>query len=233
MRSKKRSKNHLTTLMKYVVLLCIFAILGSTAACSLPFKIVPNTQEEGPPPEEHWEEGEPPPEEHWEEGEPPPEEHMPGEEPHPEPPPGEEPPPEPPPGEPPPPPPAQPAQPAPPSSSGGGAFSADVSVTDIYPGNQPQGQFHVRITNHGPGTLNNVTVPVLCQYERTDKNTKAQSAQSAHISVTLSMKPGEQMSFPTTLSLDTNVFEYLVACEVQPNFDDPNPGNNNYNEPIY
>ena len=236
MNSKKRSKNHLRTLIKYVVLLCIFAILGSTAACSLPFKIVPNTQEEGPPPEEHWEEGqpppeeqweegEPPPEEHWEEGEPPPEEHWEEGQPPPEPPPGEEPPPE-------PPPPSQP-QPAPPSSSGGGAFTADVSVTDIYPGNQPQGQFHVRITNHGPDTLNNVTVPVLCQYERTDKNTKAQSAQAATISVSLSMKPGEQMSFPTTLTLDTNVFEYLVACEVQPNFNDPNPGNNNYNEPIY
>jgi len=248
MDSKKRTKNHLTILIKYVVLLCIIAILGSTAACSLPFKIVPNTQEEGPPPEEqfqgeehwegdepppeehweegepppeeHWEEGQPPPEEHWEEGQPPPEEHMPGEEP--------------PPGEPPPEPPLpQPAQPTQSSSSGGGAFSADVSVTDIYPGNQPHGQFHVRITNHGPGTLNNVTVPVLCQYERTDKNTKAQSAQSATISVTLSMKPGEQMSFPTTLTLDTNVFEYLVACEVQPNFNDPDPGNNNYNEPLY
>ncbi len=217
MNSKKSSKNHLPTLIKYVVLLCIFAILGSMAACSLPFKIVPNTQEEGPPPEgnfqeeEHWEEGEPPPEEHWEEGEPPP-----------EPPPNE------------PPPAQQPAQPpAQPPSGGGGAFSADVSVTDIYAGNKPQGQFHVRITNHGPGTLNNVTIPVKCQYERTNKNTKAQSAQSATISVNLSMKPGEQMSFPTTLTLDTNVFEYLVACEVLPNFDDPNPGNNNFNEPIY
>ena len=94
----------------------------------------------------------------------------------------------------------------------------------------PQGQFHVRITNHGPGTLNNVTVPVVCQYERTDKNTNAQSAQSANISVKLGMKPGEQMSFPTTLTLDTNVFEYHVACEVLPNFDDPNPGNNLHNE---
>ena len=225
MNSKKRSKNHLTTLIKYVVLLCIFALLGSTAACSLPFKIVPNTQEEGPPPEEHFEEGQPPPEEHFEEGQPPPEEHF--EE-------GQPPPEEQPPGEPPPePPPPQPAQPAQPSSSGGGAFTADVAVTDIYAGNKPQGQFHVRITNHGPGTLNNVTVPVTCQYERTDKNTKAQSTQSANISVKLSIKPGEQMSFPTTLTLDTNVFEYLVACEVQPNFNDPDPGNNNYNEPIY
>ncbi|MBT6012440.1 MAG: hypothetical protein HOG80_13790, partial [Candidatus Marinimicrobia bacterium] len=126
--------------------------------------------------------------------------------------------------------PAQPAQPAQPS---GGAFSADVSVTDIYPGNKPQGQFHVRITNHGPGTLNNVTVPVTCQYERTDKNTKAQSSKVANITVKLSIKPGEQMTFPTTLDLDTNVFEYLVACEVKPNFNDPDMGNNNYNEPIY
>jgi len=236
MNSRNRSKNHLRTLIKYVVLLCIFAILGSTAACSLPFKIVPNTQEEGPPPEEHWEEGQPPPEEHMP-GEEPPPEPPPGEEPPPEPPPGDEPPPEPPPGEEPPPEPppgeAPPPPPAPPSGGGGGAFTADVSVTDIYAGNKPQGQFHVRITNHGPDTLNNVTVPVVCQYERTDKNTKAQSAQSATISVSLSMKPGEQMSFPTTLSLDTNVFEYLVACEVQPNFNDPNPGNNNFNEPIY
>ena len=218
MRSIKRSKNHLTTLMKYVVLLCIFAILGSTAACSLPFKIVPNTQEEGPPPEEHWEEGEPPPEEH-----------MPGEEPPPEPPPGEEPPPDPPPGEPPPPP---PPPPAPPSGGGGGAFTADVAVTDIFPDKMPHGQFHVRITNHGPGTLNNVTVPVVCQYERTDKNNKSQSAQGATISVKLGIAPGEQMSFPTTLNLDTDVFEYLIACEVLPNFDDPNPGNNVYNESI-
>ena len=229
MDSKKRGKKHLTTLIKYVVLLCIFALLGSMTACNLPFKIVPNTYEEGPPPEEpfqgeeQWEEGEPPPEEpfqgeeHWEEGEPPPEEHIPG----------EEPPPEPPPGEPPPPP------PPPPPSNGGGPFSADVSVTDIYAGNKPQGQFQVRITNHGPGTLKNVTVPVRCEYERTDKNTKQQSSKSATISVKLSIKPGEQMSFPTSLTLDTNVFEYLVACEVMPNFDDPNPGNNNFNEPIY
>ena len=225
MNSKKRSKNHLPGLIKYVVLLCIFAILGSTAACSLPFKIVPNTQEGGPPPEEqfmgeeHWEEGEPPPEEHWEEGEPPPEEHMPGEEPPPEPPPGE-------------PPPPQPEPPAPPSGGGGGAFKTDVAVTDIYPDKTPHGQFHVRITNHGPGTLNNVTVPVVCQYERTDKNNKSQSAQGATISVKLSIAPGSQKSFPTTLNLDTDVFEYLIACEVLPNFDDPNPGNNVYNEMI-
>ena len=86
MNSKKRNKNHLTILIKYVILLCIFALLGSTAACSLPFKIVPNTQEEGPPPEEHWEEGQPPPEEP-----------SPGEHPPEEPPPGEHPPEEPPP----------------------------------------------------------------------------------------------------------------------------------------
>jgi len=86
MNSKKSTKFFLSALIKYVVLLCILALLGSTAACSLPFKIVPNTQEGGPPPGEEPREGEQPPEEHWEEGEPPPEEHMPGEEPPPEPP---------------------------------------------------------------------------------------------------------------------------------------------------
>ena len=218
MNFRKSSKNQKSIMFRYVVLISVFALLGSITACSLPFKVVPNNYEEGPPPGEEFHE-----EEHWEEGEPPPEGHVPGEEPPTESPPNE------------PPPPAPPSNAPPPASSnsGGGAFSADVSVTDIYPGNQPQGQFHVRITNHGPGTLNNVKVPVLCQYERTDKNTKAQSAKSATIQVILSIKPGEQMSFPTTLTLDTNVYEYLVACEVQPNFDDPDPGNNNYNEPIY
>ncbi|MBC8506166.1 MAG: hypothetical protein H8D34_14995, partial [Chloroflexi bacterium] len=42
-----------------------------------------------------------------------------------------------------------------------GAFTADVAVTDIYPSGQPHGQFHVRITNHGPGTLNNVHADIL------------------------------------------------------------------------
>jgi len=74
MNSKKRNKTYLTRMVKYVVLLCIFALLGSTTACSLPFKIVPNTQEGGPPPEEHWEEGEPPPEGPMPEEEHPPEE---------------------------------------------------------------------------------------------------------------------------------------------------------------
>ena len=96
----------------------------------------------------------------------------------------------------------------------------------------PYGMFHARITNNGPGTLNKVTVPVVCQYERTDKNTGAQSQQTANVSVTLNLSPGKTKDFPTTLSLDTNVFFYLVACEVLPNFNDPNPGNNLYNEMI-
>lgn len=221
MNSKNRSTNHLTILM------CLAVLMLVTLACSLPFN-VPREEppEEFPPPEEPFQGKEP-----WE-GEHPPEEPMPGEPMHEEPmpdeppPPGEEPPPEPGSGEPPPP------QPAPqqPSGGGGGPFTTDVAVTDIYPGNKPHGQFHVRITNNGPGTLNKVTGPVVCAYDRTDKNSGAKSYQSATTSVTLSMKPGETMSFPTTLSLDTNVFEYRIACEVLPNFNDPNPGNNVYNE---
>ena len=124
----------------------------------------------------------------------------------------------------------QPQQPQQPS---GGQFSADIAVTDIYPGKQPYGQFHVRITNNGPGTLSKVKVNVDCSSERSDKNNgQLSSGGNAKFDVTLNMKPGETKSFPTTLKLDTTVFDYLVGCEVFPGFNDPNQGNNVYSETL-
>ncbi len=112
-------------------------------------------------------------------------------------------------------------------------WTTDVAVTDIYPGNQPHGQFHVRVTNHGPGTLNKVKVDLLCGFDSMDKNTnKVGPSDQVEFSVTLGMRPGETQSFPTGLDLDTSVFEYNVGCEVFPGFNDPDPGNNYYNEEI-
>lgn len=115
--------------------------------------------------------------------------------------------------------------------SSGGAFSADIEPTDIYPGNQPHGQFHVRITNHGPGTLNNHQVTVFCSSQPTDINTK-QSAPgvASQFIITQSMKPGETHTHPTGLTLDFNTFSYVVECELKPGFTDPNMGNNKYGE---
>jgi len=60
---EQSKKTKIRILIKYLALLCMLAALGSAAACTMPFKIVPNTQpEEGPPPgEEPFPPGEEPP----------------------------------------------------------------------------------------------------------------------------------------------------------------------------
>ncbi len=116
-------------------------------------------------------------------------------------------------------------------SNVGGEWKTDIAVTDIYPGNQPHGQFHVRITNHGPGTLNNVKLELGCGYDSQDKKTGLVGpSDMAYFSVTLGMRPGESQSFPTGLNLDSSTFSYLVGCSASPGFQDPNPSNNDYNE---
>jgi hypothetical protein len=116
----------------------------------------------------------------------------------------------------------------------GGQFTADLAVTDMFAGNQPHGQFFVRITNHGPGTLSNVNVQVSCSAERSDKsNGNLSSGGNRNFNVKLNMSPGQTREFATGLSLDTNVFDYLVGCEVHPGFNDPNPGNNVYGEMLH
>jgi len=112
-----------------------------------------------------------------------------------------------------------------------GAFTADVAVTDIYPGNQPHGQFHVRITNHGPGTLHNVHADIFCGYDSQDVNNGMKGpSQQRQFGVTLNLSPGQQQEFATGLNLDTSVYEYQVGCEVKVGFNDPNGGNNFYSE---
>ena len=117
------------------------------------------------------------------------------------------------------------------SSGNAGKFTADIAVTDIYPGNQPHGQFFVRIVNHGPGTLKNVKLNVSCSAHATRKQgfgTFINDHKS--FTVTLNLTPGQQQAYATGLSLDTNTFSYFVDCVAKPGFQDPNTGNNNYNE---
>jgi hypothetical protein len=207
--------------------ICVLVLVSSAVACNIgvPGPAEPSFEE--PFPEESPMEEMHPEEPGFEEPHP---EEPPMEEPHPEEPHPEEPQPEEPP--PPAPQPQQPQQPQP-QQPASGPFTADLAVTDIYPGNQPHGQFHVRITNHGPGTLNNVQVGVSCSSERTDKSTgKLSSGGNANFNLKLGMKPGESQAHPTTLSLDTTVYDYLVGCEIHPGFNDPNPGNNVYNESL-
>jgi hypothetical protein len=122
------------------------------------------------------------------------------------------------------------------SSNGQGQgenWTTDVALTDIYAGNQPHGQIHARITNHGPGTLNNVKVEVLCGYDSSHKSNGAiANSEQVNKTVKLNLKPGEQYSFPTGLKIDTNTFAYGVGCQVFPGFNDPNPGNDSHYEMV-
>jgi hypothetical protein len=120
------------------------------------------------------------------------------------------------------------------SNNGQGAnWETDVAVTDIYAGNQPHGQIHARITNHGPGTLNNVQVEVLCGMDATHKS-NGQMAGGDQIvkNLKLNLQPGETYSFPTGLKIDTNTFSYGVGCQVSGGFNDPNAGNDYYWEEV-
>ena len=112
-------------------------------------------------------------------------------------------------------------------------WTTDVAVTDIYAGNQPHGQIHARITNHGPGTLNNVKVEVLCGMDATHKsNGQMAGGDQMTKTVKLNLNPGETYSFPTGLKIDTNTFNYGVGCQVSGGFNDPNPGNDYYWEEV-
>ena len=178
------------------------------------------------------------------------EEHPPEEPPMEEPPMEEPPPDEPPPGEPPPEPPPEPQQsqsqqsqsqqsqpqnpaPNPPTNQCKSNFETDIAVTDLYAGNLPHGQVHVRITNHGPCTLQNVKDSGYCVIDQTNHSTNKVSYDAKTVSVVYNMAPGKQQTFPTGISLDTNIFNYKVSCNLQPaNFKELNSNNNSYTENI-
>lgn len=116
----------------------------------------------------------------------------------------------------------------------GGEWTTDLAVTDIYPGNQPHGQFHVRVTNHGPGTLNNVQIRLYCGYDSQDKKTGLVGpSKMVDFEVTLGMQPGESQEFPTGLNLDSNTYGYIVGCNASVGFNDPDQFNNDYSEVLH
>mgnify|MGYP003987561499 CR=1 FL=1 len=122
---------------------------------------------------------------------------------------------------------------APMSAYAGGQWSTDVAITDIYAGNMPHGQFFVRITNHGPGTMHNVQVPVFCFSTKLDKNTFVRSHHmDTQIIPNVNLRPGETRAFATGISLDMNVYSYDVECVSHPGFNDPNMGNNRHMETL-
>ncbi|MBN1303746.1 MAG: hypothetical protein JXA13_04865 [Anaerolineales bacterium] len=203
-------------------------LIGSTQACNFPGM--------GSPENEPWQE-----DSQWQDEpqmeepnfeEPPREEPPPEEPPHEEPPPGEEPPPEPQPAEPQPqqpPPQQQPDQNQPPS---GANWTTDVAITDIYPDNMPKGTLFLRITNNGPGSLNKVKVNVSCSAHLMATDGSKGPDKNSSFTVNLNLSPGETKAFSTKIDSDTAKYGYDVTCQLSPGFNDPNPGNNTYQEQL-
>jgi len=147
--------------------------------------------------------------------------------------------------EPPPPPTQDPAPTAPPANpttpppsncyTSATNYITDLAITDIYAGNMPQGQFWVRITNHGPVTCQNVSFQFLgCAVVAFPTAGGAGIASSAKISVTLNIQPGETQNIPTGMGLDTNLNTYAVTCHfaAESGYNDLNNSNQYYQENI-
>jgi hypothetical protein len=115
---------------------------------------------------------------------------------------------------------------APPPPSG-----ADLAITDLRP-QTPVGPVLGDITNHGPGTLTNVTVQLSCQWVVSDPIEAIQVDSGATGSMPISisnLSPGQTQAFNTDISVDPS-YRYDVTCSVQVGFNDPNLGNNSYSE---
>jgi hypothetical protein len=112
-------------------------------------------------------------------------------------------------------------------------FSADLAITDLYPETYVQGPVWVRITNHGPGTVNNVTVQLSCQWNRTILQRPAGSGQQGPMPIPIgNLSPGQTQAFNTDIPVELYEYGYDMTCSIQVPFNDPNPGNNSYSEPF-
>ncbi|MBU0490888.1 MAG: hypothetical protein KKA73_03935 [Chloroflexi bacterium] len=116
----------------------------------------------------------------------------------------------------------------------GAALSADLAVTDIYPDNMPKGKVWVRVTNHGHGTVTNVGITLECTALSTPRPGVYAPSQPVHAkrTIVINLSPGQTAAFDTGVSVDTDSFTYSVTASIQVPFQDPNPANNSYTEPI-
>ena len=110
-------------------------------------------------------------------------------------------------------------------------FSADLAITDLRavpPSHEVLGD----ITNHGPGTVNNATVQLSCQWDQYD------SIENVHLTGQLgptpiligNLNPGKTQVFGTGIIVNPGSYEVDFSCSIQVPFNDPNPGNNTHSE---
>jgi hypothetical protein len=119
------------------------------------------------------------------------------------------------------------SQAPPPSPSG-----IDLAITDLY-AQSLYGPLWARITNHGPGTVNNATIQISCQLDRFISGRPLGSIPMGPISIPIgNLSPGQTQAFNTDIPLELPGYEYDITCTIQVPFNDPNAGNNTHSETL-
>jgi hypothetical protein len=112
------------------------------------------------------------------------------------------------------------------AGGGNGGLSADLRVTDLFPKSAPKGEVYARVTNNGPGTLNNAQAALECNQQGSPVAAGAKlSANNSPPIITIQLAPGQTKEFYTSMSLDTDSYDYQMSCRVVPSggsYSDPN-----------
>jgi len=103
----------------------------------------------------------------------------------------------------------------------------DLAVTDIFPENLPFGDLKVRITNHGPTPLTTYPAEVICHAHGVSWGGPAHGEEdrNSHQQIILSLGPGDTDEFEAGITIDANLYQYEVVCEVWTDIDSQHHNN--------
>ena len=110
-------------------------------------------------------------------------------------------------------------------------LSADLAITDLR-AEPPSHEVLGDITNHGPGTVSNVTVQLSCQWDQYDtiENVHYRDQMGPMPILIANLSPGQTQVFNTHITVDPGLYEVSFSCSMQVPFNDPSPGNNSHSE---
>jgi hypothetical protein len=113
------------------------------------------------------------------------------------------------------------------------SIHTDLAVTDIFPENLPFGDLKLRITNHGPTPLTAYPAEVICHAHGISWGgpEHGQEDRESHQQIILSLGPGDTDEFEVGITIDANLYQYEVVCEVWTDID-PEHHNNIYMEMV-
>jgi hypothetical protein len=110
-------------------------------------------------------------------------------------------------------------------------FAADLAITDLR-AEPPSHEVLGDITNHGPGTVSNVTVQLSCQWDEYDTiEAVHHPGQTGPTPIFIgSLNPGQTQVFNTDITVNPGQYQVDFSCSLQVPFNDPHPGNNTHSE---